>query len=116
MSYRNLVTRDGRFNLPEILKHAHRKAAVEAAAYLCDAAGLKVPRQLAPGDVPGWYLQTAKTLKLFPLDTAAIAALPRYGKLFRDELTQAWSWARAIQRAGQGEAPASAAPMWREAA
>jgi len=87
MTYRDLVTLTGQFNVREIMDHAHRKARVE----------LEGHRRVADKFFGGKITFT-------------------YAQLFKVELAQAWSWARAIQGAGQGKAPARSVAMFAEAA
>ncbi len=110
MSYRDMVTVEGEFNVPEIMRHAHRKARhARHIDICCAAARTDIPRGTAPGDYHLWYAKTAATIDRHDLDLAS------YAKLFADELRQAWSWARAIRGAGQGEAPGRAVPMFKAA-
>jgi hypothetical protein len=113
MAYQNLVTTEGRFNIPEILAHAHRKARIEFNAFLLLEAGLKVPDSVRyyGGDYIAEQTRLAATV-----DRSKVRPCYTYAELFQRELAAAWSWARAIQGAGQGEAPARTVPMWREAA
>ena len=109
-SYRAMVTVDGKPAPAAILRHAHAKARYEFNLAVCVEAGLtNMPRNTAPGNYGPWYASAAATVDRSKIEV-------RYAEIFKRELKDAWSWARAIAAAGQGEAPANAVPQWREAA
>ena len=112
MSYRDMVTTTGWFNVPAIMAHAHQKARAEINLAICVAAGrTDMPRGTAPGRYAAWYAETAASV-----DRSKLPGVPSYAKQFAEELRQAWAWAHAIKYGGQGEAPARTVPMFRQAA
>jgi hypothetical protein len=86
MSYRDMVTTDGRYVLSAISAFAHRRAQREFLAHAIFYSDIKKPNPFT------------------------------YGELYKRELVNAWGWAFAIKRAGHGEAPVQVVPMWRRAA